>query len=101
MSRSNLSSHSVFSKQINPYSIQLYCICFEKRLSFEQIVNIVLPFRRRIMRRTLFIETDILHLLFQNEGTSLLLADIFTSCFGKETIKEIHDVSLVGGPRIG
>ncbi|XP_076362217.1 ankyrin repeat and BTB/POZ domain-containing protein 2-like [Tachypleus tridentatus] len=36
----------------------------------------------------------------KNEGTSLLLADIFSSCYGKEFIKEIHNVSLVGGARI-
>ncbi|XP_076304276.1 ankyrin repeat and BTB/POZ domain-containing protein 2-like isoform X2 [Tachypleus tridentatus] len=36
----------------------------------------------------------------KNEGTSLLLADIFSTCYGKECIKEIHNVSLVGGARI-
>ncbi|XP_022255677.1 LOW QUALITY PROTEIN: ankyrin repeat and BTB/POZ domain-containing protein 2-like [Limulus polyphemus] len=36
----------------------------------------------------------------KNEGTSLLLADIFSTCYGKEFIKEIHNVSLVGGARI-
>ncbi|KAF0295250.1 Ankyrin repeat and BTB/POZ domain-containing protein 2 [Amphibalanus amphitrite] len=34
------------------------------------------------------------------EGTSLLLADIFSSCFGREAIKEIRDSTLTGGPRI-
>lgn len=36
----------------------------------------------------------------QNEGTSLLLADIFSSCYGKEAIKEIRDTSISGGARI-
>ncbi|XP_037071069.1 ankyrin repeat and BTB/POZ domain-containing protein 2-like [Pollicipes pollicipes] len=36
----------------------------------------------------------------KNEGTSLLLADIFSSCFGREAIKEIRDSTLTGGPRI-
>ena len=36
----------------------------------------------------------------QNEGTSLLLADIFCSCYGKEPIKEIHDTTISGGARI-
>lgn len=36
----------------------------------------------------------------QNEGTTLLLADIFATCYGRETIKEIRDTSLCGGPRI-
>lgn len=36
----------------------------------------------------------------KKEGTSLLLADIFSTCYGKEPIKTIHDVSFVGGARI-
>ncbi|XP_064480369.1 ankyrin repeat and BTB/POZ domain-containing protein 2-like [Ornithodoros turicata] len=36
----------------------------------------------------------------KNEGTTLLLADIFSSCYGKEQIKEIRDVSFAGGARI-
>lgn len=36
----------------------------------------------------------------QNEGTSLLLADIFCSCYGKEAIKEIRDTTISGGARI-
>ncbi|XP_018020102.1 uncharacterized protein LOC108676527 isoform X2 [Hyalella azteca] len=36
----------------------------------------------------------------KNEGTSLLLADIFSSCFGKEAIKEVRDTSVSGGARI-
>lgn len=36
----------------------------------------------------------------QNEGTSLLLADIFSTCFGKERIKPISNVPHVGGARI-
>jgi len=30
----------------------------------------------------------------------LLLADIFATCYGRESIKEIRDTSLCGGPRI-
>lgn len=37
----------------------------------------------------------------QKEGTSLLLADIFSNCYSKESIKEIRDVSYIGGARIG
>ncbi|EFX81975.1 hypothetical protein DAPPUDRAFT_302879 [Daphnia pulex] len=36
----------------------------------------------------------------KNEGTTLLLADIFATCYGRENIKEIRDTSLCGGPRI-
>ncbi|XP_042210223.1 ankyrin repeat and BTB/POZ domain-containing protein 2-like [Homarus americanus] len=36
----------------------------------------------------------------KNEGTSLLLADIFSSCYGKEPIKEIRDTTISGGARI-
>lgn len=36
----------------------------------------------------------------QNEGTSLLLADIFSSCYGKGPIKEIRDTSISSGARI-
>ncbi|XP_063861764.1 ankyrin repeat and BTB/POZ domain-containing protein 2-like isoform X1 [Scylla paramamosain] len=36
----------------------------------------------------------------KNEGTSLLLADIFCSCYGKEPIKEIRDTTISGGARI-
>nr|XP_027207185.1 ankyrin repeat and BTB/POZ domain-containing protein 2-like [Penaeus vannamei] len=36
----------------------------------------------------------------KNEGTSLLLADIFSSCYGKEAIKEIRDTTISGGARI-
>lgn len=38
--------------------------------------------------------------LFQNEGTTLLLADIFSTCFGWEPIKRIRDSTLSGGARI-
>ncbi|KAL1422583.1 hypothetical protein MTO96_021991 [Rhipicephalus appendiculatus] len=54
---------------------------------------------------TQFVE-DCLPLLFsifrhsKNEGTTLLLADIFSVCYGEESIKEIRDVSLSGGARI-
>lgn len=37
----------------------------------------------------------------QKEGTSLLLADIFSNCYSKEPIKEIRDVPYIGGARIG
>ncbi|CAG0917016.1 unnamed protein product [Notodromas monacha] len=30
----------------------------------------------------------------QNEGTTLLLADIFSSCFGRETIREVKDYTF-------
>ncbi len=30
----------------------------------------------------------------------MLLADIFATCYGRESIKEIRDTSLCGGPRI-
>lgn len=49
---------------------------------------------------------DCLPLLFsifrhsKNEGTTLLLADIFSVCYGEDSIKEIRDVSLAGGARI-
>nr|CAG4643789.1 EOG090X02IW [Lepidurus arcticus] len=36
----------------------------------------------------------------KNEGTTLLLADIFATCYGREAIKEIRDTTLSGGPRI-
>ena len=36
----------------------------------------------------------------KNEGTTLLLADIFATCYGREGIKEIRDTTLHGGPRI-
>ncbi|RXG70201.1 Ankyrin repeat and BTB/POZ domain-containing protein 2 [Armadillidium vulgare] len=36
----------------------------------------------------------------KNEGTSLLLADIFSSCYGKGPIKEIRDTSISSGARI-
>ncbi|KAK8786326.1 hypothetical protein V5799_023898, partial [Amblyomma americanum] len=54
---------------------------------------------------TQFVE-DCLPLLFsifrhsKNEGTTLLLADIFSVCYGEDSIKEIRDVSLSGGARI-
>ncbi|KAK2725488.1 ankyrin repeat and BTB/POZ domain-containing protein 2-like isoform X2 [Artemia franciscana] len=34
------------------------------------------------------------------EGTTLLLADIFSTCYGKDPIKEILDIALSQGPRI-
>jgi len=37
---------------------------------------------------------------FQNEGTTLLLADIFSTCFGWEPIKPVRDTTLSGGARI-
>ncbi|KAG0415898.1 hypothetical protein HPB47_006926 [Ixodes persulcatus] len=49
---------------------------------------------------------DCLPLLFsifrhsKNEGTTLLMADIFSVCYGEDSIKEIRDVSLSGGARI-
>lgn len=49
---------------------------------------------------------DCLPLLFsifrhsKNEGTTLLMADIFSGCYGEDSIKEIRDVSLSGGARI-
>uniref|UniRef100_A0A1B6DL13 BTB domain-containing protein n=4 Tax=Clastoptera arizonana TaxID=38151 RepID=A0A1B6DL13_9HEMI len=36
----------------------------------------------------------------KNEGTTLLLADIFSTCFGWEPIKRIRDSTLSGGARI-
>jgi ankyrin repeat/BTB/POZ domain-containing protein 2 len=36
----------------------------------------------------------------KNEGTTLLLADIFSTCFGWESIKSIKDTSFSGGTRI-
>nr|CAD7199616.1 unnamed protein product [Timema douglasi] len=36
----------------------------------------------------------------KNEGTTLLLADIFTTCYGWEPIKDIRDTSFSGGTRI-
>ncbi|RWS28717.1 ankyrin repeat and BTB/POZ domain-containing protein 2-like protein [Leptotrombidium deliense] len=36
----------------------------------------------------------------KNEGTSLLLADIFYTCYGQEMIKAINNVNLPGGTRI-
>ncbi|XP_042902345.1 ankyrin repeat and BTB/POZ domain-containing protein 2 [Parasteatoda tepidariorum] len=36
----------------------------------------------------------------KKEGTSLLLADIFSNCYSKESIKEIRNVSYIGGARI-
>ncbi|XP_054719249.1 ankyrin repeat and BTB/POZ domain-containing protein 2-like [Uloborus diversus] len=36
----------------------------------------------------------------KKEGTSLLLADIFSNCYSKESIKEIRDVLYIGGARI-
>ncbi|KAG8199228.1 hypothetical protein JTE90_003656 [Oedothorax gibbosus] len=36
----------------------------------------------------------------KKEGTTLLLADIFSNCYSKEPIKEIRDVSCIGGARI-
>lgn len=36
----------------------------------------------------------------KNEGTTLLLADIFSTCFGWESIKSIRDTSFSGGTRI-
>ncbi|KAK7874233.1 hypothetical protein R5R35_006272 [Gryllus longicercus] len=36
----------------------------------------------------------------KNEGTTLLLADIFSTCFGWEAIKSIRDTSFSGGTRI-
>jgi ankyrin repeat/BTB/POZ domain-containing protein 2 len=39
-------------------------------------------------------------LTFKNEGTTLLLADIFSTCFGWESIKDIRDTSFSGGTRI-
>ncbi|UYV76424.1 ABTB2 [Cordylochernes scorpioides] len=37
----------------------------------------------------------------QKEETLLLLADIFSRCYGNEPIKDIPHISFVGGPRIG
>jgi ankyrin repeat/BTB/POZ domain-containing protein 2 len=37
---------------------------------------------------------------FKNEGTTLLLADIFSTCYGWESIKSIRDTSFSGGTRI-
>ncbi len=42
----------------------------------------------------------IIYAIFQNEGTSLLLADIFSNCFGKEKVKPINNLSHVRGARI-
>ncbi|XP_021925814.1 ankyrin repeat and BTB/POZ domain-containing protein 2 isoform X2 [Zootermopsis nevadensis] len=36
----------------------------------------------------------------KNEGTTLLLADIFSTCFGWEPIKNVRDTSFSGGTRI-
>ncbi|KAF8792334.1 ankyrin repeat and BTB/POZ domain-containing protein 2-like [Argiope bruennichi] len=36
----------------------------------------------------------------KKEGTTLLLADIFSNCYSKEPIKEIRDVGYIGGARI-
>ncbi|KAJ9586833.1 hypothetical protein L9F63_019575, partial [Diploptera punctata] len=36
----------------------------------------------------------------KNEGTTLLLADIFSTCYGWESIKDIRDTSFSGGTRI-
>lgn len=38
--------------------------------------------------------------LSQKEGTTLLLADIFCTCFGWEPIKPIRDTTLSSGSRI-
>lgn len=39
-------------------------------------------------------------LFSQKEGTTLLLADIFCTCFGWEPIKPIRDTTLSSGSRI-
>lgn len=49
---------------------------------------------------TVFFNSNIC-IYLQKEGTSLLLADIFSNCYSKEPIKEIRDVPYIGGARIG
>lgn len=39
-------------------------------------------------------------MLQKNEGTTLLLADIFQTCFGRESIKDLRDTCLSNGTRI-
>ncbi|CAG7837994.1 unnamed protein product [Allacma fusca] len=36
----------------------------------------------------------------KNEGTTLLLADIFQTCYGRDSIKEIRDTTILNGTRI-
>jgi len=38
--------------------------------------------------------------LLQNEGTTLLLADMFQTCYGRDSIKEIRDTTISNGTRI-
>lgn len=47
-----------------------------------------------------FTSISLFFLIFQNEGTTLLLADIFCTCFGWEPIKPVRDTTLNGGTRI-
>lgn len=71
----------------------IYTFCF-----MDKICNSVktIPFLLTISTCTYIV----IHIELQKEGTTLLLADIFCTCFGWEPIKPIRDTTLSSGSRI-